>query len=96
MGFKVHKAPVLTEEELRHLVVHGTGLNVAAKLQKHGAVAEEPCKAIIMSVEQGKVQGSMWMVTGNLGSVKFSQGVTLFVASCGSRQKCGIPSSYFL
>ena len=74
MGFKVHKASVLTEEELGHLVVRGTGLNVAAKLQEHGAVAEEPCAAIIMSVEQGKVQGSMWMITGNMGSVKFSTG----------------------
>ena len=73
MGFKIHKASVLTEEELGHLIVRGTSLNVVAKLQEHGAMAEEPCAAIVMSVEQGKVQVSMWMVTGNLGNVKFRE-----------------------
>ena len=74
MGFKIHKACVLTEEELGHLTVSGASLNVVVKLQEHGANAEEPCAAIVMAVEPCKVMVSMWMVTGNLGHVKFSMG----------------------
>ena len=62
IGFKIQKACALTEEELGHLTVRGTGLNIVAKLQEHGAKAEEPCADIVMAVEQGKVLGSMWMV----------------------------------
>ena len=61
-------------EELGHLTVRGAGLNAVAKLQGHGAKAEETCAAIVMAVEQGKVMGSMWMITWNLGHVKFSTG----------------------
>ena len=62
------------EEDLGHLTVRGTGINIVAKFQEHGAKAEEPCTAIVMAVEQGKVLGSMWRISGNLGHVKFSLG----------------------
>ena len=55
MGFKIRKACVLTEQELGHLTVRGTGLNIVSKLQQHGAKAEELCAAIVIAVEYAKV-----------------------------------------
>ena len=74
MGFKIQKACVLTEQELGHLTVRGTGQNIVAKLQQHGAMAGEPCAAEVIVVEDAKVLGSVWIVSGNLGQVKFSTG----------------------
>ena len=74
MGFKVHKASVLSDEEQEALLVCGAGLNISAMLQKQGAVTGEPCAAIMISVETGKIKGSTWVVDGNLGQVGFSTG----------------------
>ena len=49
MGFKIQKACVLTEQELGHLTVRGTGQNIVAKLQQHVAKAVEPCAAVVIA-----------------------------------------------
>ena len=37
-------------------------------------MAGEPCVALGITEENAKVLGSVWMVSGNLGQVKFSTG----------------------
>ena len=53
-------------------MVTGAGLNIGVMLTKHGAVAGEPCAAIMVAIEAGKVKGSSWLMEGNLGTVVFS------------------------
>ena len=51
MGFKLNKHRILSEAELESLVVTGAGLNIGAMLRKHGAVAGEPCGAVMVTIE---------------------------------------------
>ena len=55
MVFTLNKPKVLSTSELETLEVTGTGLNIGAELRKHGAQPGEPCAAIKVAVEAGKV-----------------------------------------
>ena len=57
-------------EELKKLVVTGSGREpVEEKLKKCGVAPQEVCTSILMSVREGRVEGSKWMVTGSLERV---------------------------
>jgi hypothetical protein len=65
---------VCTEHELGSITVRGTGLNIVAKLQHYGAMTGELCTELVIAVENVEVLGSVWMMSGTLGQVKFSTG----------------------
>ena len=69
-AFDTSGATALTVEELRKLVVTGSGKEpVEEKLQECGVDPEEVTASVLISVRNGKVEGSRWMVTGSLGMV---------------------------
>ena len=70
--FDTSEATVLTPDEMRLLVVEGSGAAIKEKLESCGAEDGELCAAIVLSVKGGKVKGSRWTVHGDLGLVEIS------------------------
>ena len=69
-AFDTSDTTALTVEELKKLVVTGSGRGpVEEKLQECGVNPQEVTASVLMSVRNGKIEGSRWMVTGSLGLV---------------------------
>ena len=67
--FNISKASMLTHQELERLKVMGVGMAVNAKLAECGREAAEVSACILMSIEQGKIKGCKWLLSGGLGEV---------------------------
>ena len=68
--FDTSGATVLTPDEMRLLVVEGSGAAIKEKLESCGAEDGELCAAIVLSVKGGKVKDSRWTVHGNTALIK--------------------------
>ena len=67
--YNISKASTLTHQELERLRVMGVGMAINAKLAECGGEAAEITACILMSVEQGKIKGCKWLLSGGLGEV---------------------------
>ena len=67
--YNISKASTLTHQELERLRVMGVGMAINAKLAECGREAAEVTACILMSVEQGKIKGCKWLLSGGLGEV---------------------------
>ena len=70
--FQDRKQTPLSSTEWESLMVSGTGLQICSELQRRGAKPDSPCAAILIKVEGGKIMGSRWVVSGDLGQVVLS------------------------
>ena len=70
--FPERRQTPLSPMEWDSLTVSGTGLQICSALQRKGTKPDSPCAAILIKVEGGKIMGSRWVVSGDLGQVVLS------------------------
>ena len=63
------KQTPISSTEWESLMVARTGLQIFSELQRRGAKPDSPCAIILVKVEAGRLMGSRWVVTGDLGQV---------------------------
>ena len=59
----------LGEQNKDNLTVTSSSNTIEFELQRRGAVATQATGAIVLNVEAGRVKGSRWFLTGDLGVI---------------------------
>ena len=59
------------EQNKDDLTVTSAANTIKFELQRHGSIVTQATGSIVLNVESGRVNGSRWFLTGNLGSIAF-------------------------